>query len=118
MKTAEQNTAPKKRKWFKQLLNKYVIVSVLFVVWMLFFDQNSYLIHRDLDKQIKELKHDKRTFTEKLEKEKQKIDRMKKDSNEIERVARERHLLKKADEDIFIVEERKHKKQTDSISGQ
>lgn len=112
MNQKPNNTTNKKRKWYRILLNKYLIVAVLFVVWMLFFDQNSFLIHRELDEQIKELKHDKKSFAEKLKNENAKIQEMKSDSNEIERVAREKHFLKKEGEDVFIVEEKKVTKQT------
>src|SRR5690606_15231963 len=109
----EINTENKKRKWYRKFLNKYLISGIVFIVWMLFFDQNSYMIHRELDKQIGELKHDRKSYSEKLEKEKARIEEMKSDSSEIERVARERHYLKKEDEDIFIIEEKKVKKQTE-----
>lgn len=107
MSLTESNKTSKRNKWIRIILNKYLISSVLFAVWMLFFDQNSYLIHRDLDKQVRELKRDKKNYTEKLKKERARINQMKNDSTEIERVAREKHFLKKEGEDIFIVEERK-----------
>jgi hypothetical protein len=102
----------KSGKWYKILLNKYLIVAVFFVVWMIFFDQNSYFIHKELNKEIKELNHDKKYYTEKLEKESIQIHRMKTNVDEIERVAREKHYLKKEDEDVFIIEEQKVKKVT------
>ncbi len=113
MNPKEINTEKKKKKWYRVLLNKYLISAVVFIVWMLFFDQNSYMIHRELDKEINELKHDRKSFSEKLEKEKARIEEMKSDSTEIERVARERHYLKKEDEDIFIIEEKKVRKQVE-----
>lgn len=116
MNPKEINTENKKRKLYRKLLNKYLISAIVFIVWMLFFDQNSYMIHRELDKQIRELKHDRKSYSEKLEKEKARIEEMKSDSTEIERVARERHYLKKKDEDIFIIEEKKVKKQVEETS--
>lgn len=100
----------KSSRWYKIFLNKYLIVGVFFVVWMVFFDQNSWFIHKELDKEIKELNRDKKYYQEKLEKETIQINRMKTDSNEIERIAREKHFLKKENEDVFIIEEQKVKK--------
>lgn len=101
---------PQKRKWYRIFWNKYLIVLVLFAVWMFFFDQNSYFIHRELDKEIKELNQDRKTYIEKLKQESIQIHRMKTNIDEIERVAREKHYLKKENEDVFIIEEQKVKK--------
>lgn len=100
----------KSSRWYKIFLNKYLIVGGFFLIWMVFFDQNSYFIHKELDKDIQKLNHDKNYYQEKLEKETIQINRMKRDSNEIERIAREKHFLKKENEDVFIVEEQKVKK--------
>ena len=108
--STEKEEPKKPRKWYRFLLNKYLIVSVLFVVWMFFFDQNSYFIHKELDKEIKTLNFDKKYFKEKLEKESIQIHQMKSNPEEIERIAREKHFLKKENEDVFIVEKRKVKK--------
>jgi len=45
----------KKKKWFKILTNMYVLVLTAFVIWMVFFDTNSLLIHLELKKEIKKL---------------------------------------------------------------
>lgn len=99
-------------KWYRFFLNKYLIVGVFFIVWMVFFDQNSYFIHRDLDKEIHHLNHDKTYYDEKLKNENAQIDKMKNDTTEIERIAREKHYLKKENEDVFIIEQQKVKKPT------
>lgn len=75
---------------------------MLFLVWMIFFDANSYLIHHELDSEInalddnaefyqKEINHDK-IFIKKME-----------DSNQMEKFAREKYYLKKENEDIYII---------------
>ena len=45
---------------FNPYKNIFFLVSIVFIVWMLFFDANSWLIHRVLDKEIEvlELKKD------------------------------------------------------------
>lgn len=108
----------KSSRWYKIFLNKYLIVGAFFVIWMVFFDQNSFFIHRELDKEIIELNQDKTYYGEKLEKETIQINRMKNDSTEIERIAREKHFLKRADEEVFIVEEQKVKKPIANESAQ
>ena len=39
----------------KILGNRYVIVKVFFVIWMVFLDNTSYIEHSVLDKQLNEL---------------------------------------------------------------
>ncbi|SRX76496.1 FtsB family cell division protein [Aequorivita antarctica] len=93
----------RQNKWVRFISNKYILILILFIVWMIFFDANSYLIHHELDNDInglednaefyqKEIDHDK-TFIKKME-----------DSNEMEKFAREKYYLKKENEDIYIIE--------------
>lgn len=87
----------------KIVTNIYVIILTVFVVWMLFFDENSYLTHREFDNEIKELQtwidyHKKKTAEDK-----QTIKNLQ-DSLELERFAREKYLMKKKNEDIYIIE--------------
>lgn len=102
--------AKKSVSWIRIFFNKYLIVSVLFVVWMMFFDQNSFLIHKELDKELRELKVDKKLYEEKLKNEEDLIFMMKNNPDAIEKVAREKHYLKKENEDVFIIEEKRIKK--------
>src|SRR5690606_1255171 len=100
----------KSGRWYKFFLNKYLIVSLLFIVWMVFFDQNSWFIHKELDKEVQDLTKAQKVYQEKLEKETIQIHQMKTNASEIERVAREKHYLKKENEDVFIIETQKIKK--------
>ena len=93
----------KKQRWFKVLGNTYVIILLLFVVWMLFFDTNSFLIHKELNQDIDALEKNKEFYEEEIEKDKAFIEKME-DSNEMEKFAREKYYLKKPNEDIYIIE--------------
>jgi hypothetical protein len=44
-----------KKPWLKIVSNKYLLISLLFGVWMLFLDNYSYMDQRQLNKQIDEL---------------------------------------------------------------
>ena len=37
---------------FKPFKNIFLLVTIIFIVWMLFFDANSWLIQRELNKEI------------------------------------------------------------------
>ena len=43
----------RKKKWFSIMTNIYVLILTVFVVWMIFFDTNSLLIHMELKREIK-----------------------------------------------------------------
>ncbi|PQB04682.1 FtsB family cell division protein [Aureitalea marina] len=93
-----------KNKWVKYLGNTYVIILILFIVWMLFFDTNSYLIHSELNDDIKALEENAEFYQQEIDKDTEFIEKME-DSNEIERYAREKYYLKRENEDIFIIED-------------
>lgn len=91
----------------KFVWNRYFILTLAFAVWMIFFDQNSFFVHRELDKQIKLLEVDESYYQEHLDTEAEKLNQLNSNPAEIERIAREKHFLKKDDEDIFIIEQEK-----------
>jgi cell division protein DivIC len=88
---------------YKILLNKYVIVSVFFVTWILFLDNYSYLDHRVLNKEINELEDNKIYYQEEIKKDKDQIKKLKNPA-QIEKYAREKYYMKKDSEDIYIIE--------------
>ncbi|QIE58075.1 septum formation initiator family protein [Rasiella rasia] len=93
----------KQKRWFKIMGSTYVLIIVLFIIWMFFFDTNSYFIHKELDDDIKALEQNKEFYQKEIDKDKIFLEKMK-DSNEIEKFAREKYFLKKEGEDIFIIE--------------
>lgn len=95
---------------FKFIWNRYFILTVAFSVWMIFFDQNSFFVQRELDKQIRLLEVDEQYYQEHLDRETEKLNQLNSNPAEIERIAREKHFLKKDDEDIFIIQQEKVEK--------
>lgn len=70
---------------------------------MFFFDTNSFFIHNELNHDINALEENKEFYKEEIKKDKVFIEKMK-DSNEVEKFAREKYYLKKENEEIFIIE--------------
>ncbi len=83
--------------------NKYVIVLLVFLVWMLFFDENSFLNHRELDKEIDKLEKDNAYYREQIEGDKKIIDNLN-DPDSLEKYAREEYKMKRENEEIFLIE--------------
>jgi len=97
-------TNPYKNKpWFKFLSNKYIWVLLFFVTWMIFLDNYSYFGHRVLDKQINELEDNANYYKEEIKKDEENIKQLK-NSEQIEKYAREKYYMKKDSEDIYIIE--------------
>lgn len=83
--------------------NIYFIIIVSFLIWMLFFDSNSYLVHRELNKNILKLEKQKDFYKEGIKEDTKELNKIKTDSG-LEEYAREKLFMKKEDEEIFIIE--------------
>lgn len=93
----------RKKRWFAILTNIYILILTVFVVWMIFFDTNSLLIHLELKREIKKLEKQKEFLEEEIAKDKEVIDRLS-DPEELEKFAREQYYLKRKNEEIYIIE--------------
>ncbi|MCF8357737.1 MAG: septum formation initiator family protein [Prolixibacteraceae bacterium] len=91
-----------------RFLNKYkvyLIILAVFLVWILFFDEyNLIRIRRDNHK-LKSLKQEAEYLQEKIEKDRERLNALKTDTAEVEKFARETYLLKKENEDVFVIVE-------------
>ena len=90
-------------KILKFVTNTFVLILVPFIIWMLFIDDNSYLTHRKYNIEIDNLQKTIQFYKIEIAKDKSIIKRFK-DSLELERFAREKYLMKKENEDIYIIE--------------
>ena len=93
----------KENKIFRIVSNKYVIILVLFIVWMGFFDENSFLNHRELDQEVDKLENANDYYKKQIDADQKVIDNLN-DPDSLEKYAREEYKMKKENEDIFIVE--------------
>ena len=93
----------KNNKVFKILTNIFVLIFIPFLIWMLFFDENSYLVHRKFNSEIKDLESTVSFYKTKIAEDKATIIKLN-DSLQLERFAREQYLMKKENEDIYIIE--------------
>lgn len=89
---------------FKVILrNKYVWITLGFLVWILFLDNYSYMEHRVLDKELKTLEKNKRYYATEKSKDSLQIKKFQK-TEEVERYAREKYYMKKPNEDVYVIE--------------
>jgi cell division protein FtsB len=93
----------RRKKWFGIATNIYVVVLTAFVIWMVFFDTNSLMIHLELKKQIKTLEKQQEFLRSEIEKDKKTLEKLS-DPKELEKFAREQYYLKKKNEEIYLIE--------------
>lgn len=93
----------RQKPWFRFFSNKYVLLSLIFAGWMIFLDSNSWLIHHELDQELEELEENKAYYQNEIANDKGIIEQLQ-DSMEIEKFARQKYFMKRADEDIYIIE--------------
>ena len=92
----------KENKIFKLLTNKYIVILIAFLIWMFFFDANVQL-NSEFKKEIKELNTTINFYKKEIKKDKNTITELQ-DSLQLEKFAREKYLMKKENEDIYIIE--------------
>jgi len=83
--------------------NRYVVILGIFIVWMTFFDENSWINHREFDKEIDKLNVEKDYFKSQIDQDKDFINKHN-DMEELEKFAREEYKMKKENEDIYLIE--------------
>jgi len=92
--------------------NKYFLVSLAFVVWMLFFDRNDLFSQYEYRQQVQKLRSEKEFYALETGQVKKDLQELSTKQATIEKYAREKYLMKKPDEDIFVIipEEKKEEK--------
>lgn len=100
-----ENNITKKRSWRKVLKNKYFIASILFLTWIIFFDENSFISHAENKQRLNDLNKQKEYYLDRIESDKQKLEDLNTGEKELEKFAREQYFMSKPNEDLFIVVE-------------
>ena len=96
--------APNKyERFFKPFRNIFVLSLLIFAVWMLFFDSNSWFIHNELNQDIKKLEQEKEYYEHEIEKDSKEIEKLSTEDG-LEKYGREHYKMKKENEEIYIIE--------------
>jgi cell division protein FtsB len=85
--------------------NKYVFVFSVFAVIIVFFDPHNVISRVDTGLKINQLEKDKLYYQKEINENKQKINDLQSSDENLEKFAREQYLMKKDNEDIFIIKE-------------
>ena len=92
------------KRWFKIVGNKYFLTGLPFAVWMLFFDDNSWLMQRELQQEIDELEESITYFKTELEQDRTKLKELESNPAAFEKYARENFWMQRPGEEIYVFE--------------
>ena len=91
------------KKIILALKNKYVLTSACLIIWIALFDKNDL---RTLVKQlseVKQLEEEKGYYLNEINKINFELKELTTNSNALEKFAREKYLMKRDNEDIFVI---------------
>jgi cell division protein FtsB len=95
----------KNKRKIRAGLNRYQFIIVVALIAMLFFFSDSSLLKRaQYDKQIKDLKKQIEFYRAQIDTNKTKLNELQSNKEDLEKFARENYLMKKENEEVFIIE--------------
>jgi cell division protein FtsB len=83
--------------------NKYLISGIAFAVWMLFFDRNDLFLQVKRIRELHKLQESAELMTQRISNTQKELKLLKTNPETLEKYAREKYLMKKDNEDLFIV---------------
>jgi cell division protein DivIC len=90
--------------WLK---NKYVLTAIGFCIWMLFFDDRDFITtHFRHTEELQKLEQSKKYYQEQIARTRAELDKLKTNPGLIEKYAREKYLMKRDNEDVFLIREK------------
>ena len=87
--------------------NKYLFAFLVFSVWMIFLDDNNILFLRQNMNKLKRYRIESNYYKEKILADSERLKELQTSSKNLEKFAREQFLMKKKNEDIFVIIEKK-----------
>lgn len=89
----------------KFIKNYYLMVGAFFLIWLTFFDSNDLYSQYKLARKINSLNADKAYYIEKIDEVKKDREELLSNPDLLEKFAREKYLMKKQSEDLYVVVE-------------
>lgn len=90
--------------WLSVRRHKYLVTTILFLLIIGVLDENSLLRRAMHRHEIATLKSEIKEYTEKFEEDTRRLEELDNNPETIEKIAREKYLMKTPDEDVFIFE--------------
>ena len=80
-----------------------MFTSLFFIIWLAFFDKNDFISEYSYRQQLKNLRKDKQYYLDEIKDNKEKLNELMSSKANLEKFAREKYLMKKDDEDVFVI---------------
>jgi cell division protein DivIC len=85
--------------------NKYVLAILLLAGWLLIFDKNDLFTQLKRSKEVKTLEAERDYYVQEIERSKRETKELQSNPKLLEKFAREHYLMKRDNEDVYIVVE-------------
>ncbi|TAH43754.1 MAG: septum formation initiator family protein [Bacteroidetes bacterium] len=83
--------------------NKYFITALGFIVWLSFFDRNNFITTASYRSQLHKLQSEKEFYETEITRNKEDLIELRTNRANLEKYARERYLMKRDNEEIFVI---------------
>lgn len=87
--------------------NFYFVTGTTFILWMIFLDSNDLVNRYRLSAKLRSLENEREYYQEKIKEVEKDREELMGTPELLEKFAREKYLMKKQSEDIFVIEEKK-----------
>ena len=87
----------------KYINNKYFYTGLVFLIWWIFFDQESLIVQYDLARVKISLEKQKEYYKNEIKEDEAAINTLQNDTVLLEKYAREKYFMKKDNEDVFVI---------------
>ena len=87
----------------RPIKNKYFIVSLVFIFWIVFLDEYNLNTQKLMIDKLNKLKQQEQFYIEEIKRDSLELYKLKNDSVYQEKFAREKFFMKKKNEDLFIL---------------
>lgn len=87
------------------MFNRYFLVFTGFAVWMLFFDQRDFFQQKERRAELNKLEAAKKYYQDEIDQTKKQLSNLQNNPAAIEKYARERYLLRREGEEVFLFED-------------
>jgi cell division protein DivIC len=87
----------------KSLTNKYLILGIAFAVWMMFFDRNDIPLQLKRIRELNKLEASEKLMDRQIKDTRFELSYLKTNPETLEKYAREKYLMKKDNEDLFVI---------------
>lgn len=90
------------KTYLKPFKNKYIFTATLFVLYILFFDQNDLISQWKWRHELRKLETNRQYYLEEIRQTQKDLDELFNDNEKLEKFAREKYYMKNPDEEIFV----------------